>query len=319
MSVFNGEEWLTDSIQSVLNQTFSRFEFIIVNDGSTDNSDSIIRKFARNDNRILYFSKSNTGLTDSLNYGLRKASGLWIARIDADDLCVPTRLQEQILFVENNSDVVLLGSGLRLINQFGVCGKEHFYPPKNKQLVKRLLRKKAFFPHSSAFFNRELVMRCGGYRKRLRYSQDFDLWLRLAEFGKIACITKSLVNLRIHSTQLSNIENGNAQAIYSNMALVSYFLRKNGFEDPVCAKVSNEKFSIFKNFVNNEMIENSVYNYNKFIKQIKNNIRLKNFIPLIKLFFVFKHSFEFLTKYLHFRLLGDTFCYKTAVLWMSKL
>lgn len=87
MSVYNGERWLAESIESVLNQTFTDFEFLIVNDGSTDGSGEIINRYAEQDSRIHVFDKPNTGLADSLNYGIARAKGEWIARIDADDVC----------------------------------------------------------------------------------------------------------------------------------------------------------------------------------------------------------------------------------------
>ena len=96
MAVYNGERWLHDSINSILDQTYTNFEFIIVNDGSTDNSPQIINKFAFNDRRITIYNKKNSGLTDSLNFGIQKAKGKWIARIDADDISSPGRLKKQL-------------------------------------------------------------------------------------------------------------------------------------------------------------------------------------------------------------------------------
>ena len=119
MAVYNGELWLKESIRSVLKQTFSNFEFIIINDGSEDSSVEIIESFIKKDTRILLFNKSNTGLADSLNYGMMQAKGKWVARIDADDICESNRLQEQLDFVKLNKDYVLVGSGLNIIDEKG--------------------------------------------------------------------------------------------------------------------------------------------------------------------------------------------------------
>ena len=110
MAVYNGDRWLAESIQSVLGQTFTNFEFIIINDGSDDYSPQIISQFAKKDSRIHVYDKENSGLTDSLNYGIEKAQGEWIARIDADDIWRSERLQKQIECVRLNTDLVLVGS-----------------------------------------------------------------------------------------------------------------------------------------------------------------------------------------------------------------
>ena len=215
MSVFNGERWLADSIESVLNQSFEDFEFIIVNDGSNDSSLKIIESFGNSDSRIRILNKENSGLTYSLNYGLSKARGAWIARIDADDICSPNRLLKQLNYSKSEKDLVLLGSGLFIIDDHGNQIKAYRYPKKHKRLVKTLSKGLPFFPHSSAFFKLSAALNIGGYRLPFKRTQDQDLWLRLSEVGKIGSLSEPLVFIRKHSEQISNNNFGNEQSIYS--------------------------------------------------------------------------------------------------------
>jgi len=268
MSVFNGERWLSESIQSVLDQTFTDFEFIIVNDGSADGSLGIINQFAAEDPRIQVFDKPNTGLADSLNYGIARANGEWIARIDADDICDRHRLLKQISLARSNAHLVLIGSGLKLLDENGIIGKTHTYPSDNNNLVRRLPCAKSFFPHSSAFFRTKTVKALGGYRTRIQRSQDRDLWLRLSEVGLLASHPECLVFIRKHHSQISHQENGRRQLIDSNVAMVSYWLRKLQSFDPVDA-TDPRAFDKFRFWVAEQLESGSVYQEARFVRDAK--------------------------------------------------
>lgn len=156
MSCYNAERWLSEAIESVLVQTYKDFEFIIVDDGSSDNTPEIIKRYADIDHRIRVISKTNSGLTDSLNAGISQAKGEWIARLDADDICLPHRLEEQVKYVKNNPKIVLLGSGCIEINEHGKFMKEHRYPDSYEALVYNMEKGKRHFAHSSAFLEKKL-------------------------------------------------------------------------------------------------------------------------------------------------------------------
>src|SRR5688500_1611394 len=111
MSIYNAERWLEEALDSVLAQSFSDFEFLLVDDGSTDGTARIIARYAARDDRCRVITKHNTGLSDSLNVGIERARGEWIARLDADDIAVPTRFEEQLTYLRKNPGVVLLGTG----------------------------------------------------------------------------------------------------------------------------------------------------------------------------------------------------------------
>ena len=179
LCVFNGQSSLARAIESILKQDFREFEFLIINDGSTDRTEEIAKNYLKLDSRIKYFFKEHSGLTDSLNYGLKKASGDWIARIDADDYskkidCINS------WNVENNKNIVLLGSNFSFIIDNKISHNSKL-PLTHKSLMKNL-KINGFFPHSSAFFSRKKAIQIGGYRCFFIKAQDHDLWLRLSSW-----------------------------------------------------------------------------------------------------------------------------------------
>jgi glycosyltransferase involved in cell wall biosynthesis len=232
MSCYNGSRWLNEAIDSVLEQTYKNFELILVDDGSTDETWKIIQKYRDKHEFIIAVSKENTGLPDSLNVGIAYARGKWIARIDQDDLCGETRLEEQITFVKKHPDVVFLGTGFIEINENSQIIKKHLYPAKHDKLVQHLEHLKRFFPHSSAFYRVDTVRKVGGYNTRFKNAEDWRLWLELSLQGNIACLPQYLVKIRKHTNQMSFDNKGIAQLCYSRAATVCHLLRKAGCKDP---------------------------------------------------------------------------------------
>lgn len=232
MSCFNANRWLGEAIESVLAQTFGNYEFIIIDDGSVDNSRDIIQQYANTDSRIVTILKTNTGLADSLNRGIQKARGKWIARLDADDVCEPARLEEQVDFVRSNKNILLLGSGFFEINEYGSIIKKNIYPTKHSSLLRNLELSKRFFPHSSAFYSTEVARMIGGYNSRFKRAEDKRLWLEFALRGEISCLNKPLVRIRKHLNQISHDQGGERQINDSIAATTCHFIVKQGEKDP---------------------------------------------------------------------------------------
>ena len=231
-SCFNATEFIEESIESILSQSFGNFEFILIDDGSTDNTLEIIQKYAAKDKRIRVVAKENSGLPKSLNLGLSLAQGNWIARFDADDIAFPYRLERQYRFVKQHQHVILLGSGCIETDRAGRKIKRHSYPLDHQALIKRLERLGAFFPHSSAFFCRQPVLDLGGYNTRFLRSQDRDLWLRLGRVGMIGCLREPLIRLRKHEESVTNVDSGRLSGIMGMAATVCHLCRKAGIPDP---------------------------------------------------------------------------------------
>lgn len=238
LSCYNGEKWLAEAIQSICKQSLSDFEFLIIDDGSQDQSLKIIRRFAEIDHRIRIVEKENTGLPDSLNLGLNLANGRWIARIDADDIASTQRLQKQYTAVKENPDLVLVGSYQIEIDKDGKEINTHIYPNSHKKLVHNLLTHKKFFAHSSSFFCRQTAIDVGGYRQRILKAEDYDLWLRLSRKGRILCIDEPLIKFRRHDEQISFTDAGRRQLLDTRVALTAYWVVEFGGLDPVQLKDS---------------------------------------------------------------------------------
>jgi glycosyltransferase involved in cell wall biosynthesis len=200
MSVYNGEEFLEQSIRSILTQEFRDFEFIIVDDGSSDQSENIILSF--DDPRICYISNGkNKGLIYSLNMAIARAKGKYIARIDADDLSEPTRLSRQTAFMETHPDVALCGTYYRIINRKGEI-KELVRLPIHDRAIRTYLLFGNCFCHSSVMV-KTTVIREYGYSEDYPVCEDYDLWFRIALRHKVANLPFYETRYRIHGENIS--------------------------------------------------------------------------------------------------------------------
>ena len=202
MSVLNGEEYLREAIESILSQTMPDFEFIIVNDGSTDRTKEILEDFQSRDGRILTIHQQNAGIVRAVKRACSLATGTWIARMDADDISLPHRFEKQLQFLKKNPSVVLLGGDIEMINSEGVGFDCQRYPALNHELQQLLLQSN-YFAQSAVIFSREAFQRVGSYRTLFPYCEDYDLWLRLAEIGEIANLQEIIVRYRVHSNNVS--------------------------------------------------------------------------------------------------------------------
>ena len=267
MSVYNGARWIEEAIESVLQQGFRDFEFVIIDDGSTDESLRCIRQYEERDQRIIVVKKARTGLADSLNIGIRMARGRWIARLDADDVCERERLERQMLVARADPSIVLLGTRSTHIDEFGRLGKTYKYPTDHQFLVRNLVTGRKFFAHSSALFRKDAALTVGGYRPRIRRAQDRDLWLRVLEFGRIGALPVSLIRYRIHAGQVSNDESGRRQIVDSRIAMTSYYLRQMRYPDPV--EQSDSEFEEFRSWMVLGLEKEGVFEYWEFVSDAK--------------------------------------------------
>ena len=225
MSVYDGEKYLDESIQSILNQTFKDFEFIIINDCSTDNSLYIIKQYAKNDKRIVLIqNEENIGLTKSLNKGLKIAKGKYIARMDADDVALSERFNKQYDYLEKNKNVFLLGTSAMMIDEDGNRSIKITAITQEKKIYSRL-RKKNTIIHSSIMFRNDFEL---FYRENFKYAQDYDLYLRVLSEGKIIKnILEVLLYYRVCKNSISFSRMG-TQIIYS-MVANKYYLERSKY------------------------------------------------------------------------------------------
>jgi len=233
MSCYNASQYLSEAIESILQQTYSDYEFLLINDGSTDGTLDILRTYASEDKRIVVVDKKNTGLADSLNVGLKAARGKWIARLDADDIALPERLAQQMAFVHWDPSVILLGTACVLIDQSGGAIGRYRYPAGHHSLVTQMEKHGSPFPHSSVLFHKETVIRIGGYNGRfVPFCEDVDLWLRLSRIGVIACLPQVLVKIRKHGSNITSRSSMASRTVMATAVNVCHFLRAKGVIDP---------------------------------------------------------------------------------------
>ena len=205
MSVYNGARWLDEAITSVLNQTFTDFEFIIVDDGSTDQSSAIIRRFQQSDPRVVVISKPNTGLVDSLNCGTRQSHGKYIARMDADDICKPYRLQKQFAFLEAHPQITLVSGAMEYIDEEGnIFGRT--YPITSPvKIRKKILQAGNVIVYPAVMMRREVVVACGGYSNGMITAQDQHLWMKFLRKGyQLAMVSEPMILYRVSGKAISN-------------------------------------------------------------------------------------------------------------------
>lgn len=201
MPVYNAERYVAEAIESILAQTFTDFEFIIVDDGSTDGSQSILERYARQDPRIRLISRPNTGIVGALNDGLAEAGGKYVARMDADDRCRPDRFALQAEYLETHTDIVALGSYASMIDPNGrlLC-PELTVPLDHEEMEASNLRGFPTMFHPAAMIRAHALKQIGGYRQEAWPAEDLDLWLRLGEAGRLANLPEPLFIWRRAST-----------------------------------------------------------------------------------------------------------------------
>jgi len=204
MTVHNRKQYLSAAVDSVINQTFSDFEFIIVDDGSTDGATQLVQEYARRNTRIRAILQENRGLTASLNRGLKDAKAPFIARMDSDDICHHQRLERQIRYMETHPDVVCVGTGVTYISSDGVPMFHRILPESHEAIMNcHLAGQGGFIQHPTAFIRREVLELVGGYDERYQTAQDYALWLKLARHGRLANMEDRLLFYRHHASAVS--------------------------------------------------------------------------------------------------------------------
>lgn len=204
MSNYNGERFIEQTINSVLRQTYSEFEFIIIDDCSTDNSRKIINQYTDNRIRKIFFDQ-NEQMCFAFNYGLKIGKGEYYARIDSDDTWLPDKLEKQIRYLENNKDCGACFTLVNVVDEHGEKLTENetdrvkLFNTQNRtrmEWINHFFFKGSCLCHPSAVFRKEIIEKVGFYNYSLRQIQDYDLWVRIAKVADIYVLQERLVNYR---------------------------------------------------------------------------------------------------------------------------
>ena len=204
MNVYNVADYLPAAIESIRRQTWTDWELILVDDGSTDTSGEVCQQAAREDDRIRLIQQANAGIPAALNAGLKLAKGEFLARMDADDLATPDRLQLQVDYLRANPDCVVVGGQAMQIDDTGrELGSMHS-PLEHDEIMSQLWQGRgSAIVHSGCMMRTSAVREVGGYQNELKVCEDLDLFLRLSETGTLANLQKQVIIVRRHLQSIS--------------------------------------------------------------------------------------------------------------------
>lgn len=200
MPVYEGERYLDEAIQSILNQTFREFELIVINDGSTDGTAKIIERYRREDGRVRAFEQTNHGLAATLNRGLELARGDYVVRMDQDDVSLPERLAVQVAFMNANRQVGISGTW---IETFDPLSSNVLRLPTDDATIRSWLLFESVLPHPSVVMRREVLSSAGlFYDETCLHAEDYDLWVRASRRTALANVPEVLLRYRLHPRQV---------------------------------------------------------------------------------------------------------------------
>ncbi|MGR3290753.1 MAG: glycosyltransferase family 2 protein [Paracoccaceae bacterium] len=227
MAVHNIAEHLGMAIESILEQTFRDFEFVIVDDGSTDQSPAILAGYAKRDSRVRVISQEKSNHPAALNAGIGASSAPLIARMDADDVAMTYRLSRQLSYLDRHEKIVCLGTSVKIIDGTGKFRRTR-RARTGAQIVMRTLPKRNVINHPTVMMRRDALEAVGGYCDRFNLCEDYDLWLRLLSVGEISNLSEPLLNYRKARSPNEILARRPAWTCMSVAAAGMYFARKSG-------------------------------------------------------------------------------------------
>ena len=269
LSVYNGEKYLGEAIESILNQTYKNFEFIIVNDGSADRSLKIIKSY--DDERIVLISRKNRGLIASLNEGIKKAKGKYIARMDADDISLPQRFIEQVSYMEEHKDIGVCGSWIEV---FGENFNNKIWKLKTgNDVLKLMLLFAVPFAHPSVMIRKRILDEHKIiYDKIFLHAEDYKFWVDLSYYTNFANIPKVLFRYRYVETSISRLADKSGTKT-REITLAKIF---NILLEELKIKNINKENKLHYILMKNERIQDNNYVLSDFNQYIKKLIECNN-------------------------------------------
>lgn len=231
MSVRDGERFLRSAVESILEQTCHDFEFLIIDDGSSDASAAILHSYESSDSRVRVYQQDQRGLVKSLNRGCGEARGKYIARMDADDIAVSQRLQWQVQFMETHPAIAVLGGAVEVIDAAGNRLATHRNPIGDTAIRSVLLQVNPFW-HPTVLMRKDVFLSVGGYREVVADAEDYDLWLRIADHFELGNLSAVILKYRLHPHQVT-VRKCKQMALSAVAARAAAILRRAGQVDPL--------------------------------------------------------------------------------------
>ena len=258
LPVFNDEKFIKRAVDSVLNNSYSNYELIIVNDGSTDNSLEIINSIK--DERIKVFNKSNSGLIETINYGLKKCKNEIIMRMDGDDEIDKEKITIQLSNF-SNSNSILLGTGGSIIDNMSKFKSLVNVPENNISILRKMRKMQPSIIHASIMFYKDAIIKSGSYDEKFSVAEDYELFYRLSRLGELRNIDIPLYKIRKNEENVS-VTRSRTQLLNTMIARKLYFdtqTFKVDIEEYSKTKIEIEKSYTFKliNLLNNKINNSS--------------------------------------------------------------
>lgn len=271
LPVYNAESTIADSIRSIIEQSFQDFELIIINDGSTDRSEDIINSF--DDSRILYTQNtSNQGLIYTLNLGLRKSKGEYIARMDADDIALKDRLLKQVQYMDNNQSCIACGTQLEYFGTTQIHSNSPIYHSSDSECKAYLILNPCFAHPSVILRSKMLKDNNIYYNEKYKYVEDYKFWIDLSDYGTFHNLPEALLKYRISATQITS-NNNELQNENAKLCRREYIKKHLSIEIP----------------------EKITYEY---VKEIRKSYKNEKYLLEVLCFSLDKYTFKFFLYYI---------------------
>ena len=237
LPVRNGARYLEAALASILAQSFNAFELIVVNDGSSDATPTLLRAARASDSRVRLLDSAGAGLAAALNLGIEAAQGAYVARMDADDIALPHRFARQAAFLDRHPEIAVLGGQVAHIDAQGaLTGETTKFPTDPGEVAAALLSRGCIIKHPTVMARRDALRAAGGYRAGFVPAEDYDLWLRMAESEGLANLPETVLHYRVHAEQISAGINLR-QRYAHDLALLAARSRRAGRGDPFAGDV----------------------------------------------------------------------------------
>ncbi|MDC1218027.1 glycosyltransferase [Flavobacteriaceae bacterium] len=243
LPVYNGEKFIIEAINSIFDNSYQNFEIVLIDDGSTDNTVPLIKKFK--DDRIHLFKKSNSGLVESLNYGISKCKNEIIMRMDADDRLHPSKMELQLSsFLKRK--VVLIGTEAKVFNEYDSKLSNIYLPAHHKDIIHSMINLKPGLIHGTIMFYKEAIEKVKMYSTKLEHAEDYDLFYRLAKIGELSNLKKQLYYIRKHEQNVSHLN--------AKLQLTNTFIAREYYFTKEISPISEINYSRINFFLNKEIL-----------------------------------------------------------------
>ena len=281
MSVRNSESYISQAVESVLLQSYKNFEFIIIDDFSSDTTFKILKSYEKKDNRLkIHRNFKILGPAKTRNKAVNLAKGKWISVIDADDVFFPKKIEKQISLVNKNKNLIFVGTSLLFIDTDGAYIAYYKYKNDSKKIKKEILKNKSFPPHSSYFFKKSFFLKLGGYNERYLMAPDYDLLLRLQSFKEkeFAVCEEVLTKVRLHKENRSlKTINNFTQLDFAITASTCFAIEKK-FKINPSRDFDNLTWKIFMSFFKNYILKINYYNFLVNKLKFKKNKKINEYL-----------------------------------------